>query len=335
VEHSDNPSSAKAIEVSVVIPALNESASIRVLLEDLLNQTLKPSEIVITDGGSTDATREIIGEFIAAGAPVKLIRQTKSMPGRARNLAAKEARCGWIAFTDGGITLAPDWLEALTTKASETSADVVYGTYEPIVDNFFTECAAIAYVPAPFESDGGLVRPRSIVSALMRRRAWETVGGFPEHLRSAEDLLFMNKVEQAGFTIARTSRASVCWHIQPNFWRTFKRFVEYSRNNIRAGLFTEWQKTIFIYYALIAASTFSVFLLGVRGLFVPFAVWLVFLVARAARTLHRNRHNYPASLPRNLARLSLLVPIIATLDAAAFIGSINWLLRDKLRPGVQ
>ena len=46
------------------------------------------------------------------------------------------------------------------------------------------------------------MRPRFIASALMRRRVWETVGGFPEHLRSAEDLLFMNQVDEANFRIA-------------------------------------------------------------------------------------------------------------------------------------
>lgn len=328
--YSDNPSSTNAIEISVVIPALNEQDSIRRLLEDVLSQTLKPAEIVIADGGSIDKTREIIEEFITAGAPIKLIRTTKSMPGRARNLAVAESRCQWIAFTDAGITLMPDWLEALTTKAQEKSADVVYGTYEPIIDSFFTECAAIAYVPPPFEGDSGPVRPRSIVSALMRRQAWETAGGFPEHLRSAEDLLFMNQVEQSGFTTARSSRAKVYWHIQPSLGRTFKRFVEYSRNNIRAGLFAEWQRTIFVYYALIAATSLSVIFLGLRGLFLPPAVWVLLLIARATKTLYQNRKAYPAGFGRNLSRLVGLVPIIATLDAAAFIGSVNWLLRDKL-----
>jgi glycosyltransferase involved in cell wall biosynthesis len=328
--HSDNPPNTNAIEISVVVPALNEQDSIRQLLQDLLSQTLKPAEIVITDGGSTDKTREIIEEFIAAGAPVKLVRVAKSMPGRARNLAVAESRCQWIAFTDAGITLTPEWLEALTNKASENSADVVYGTYEPIIDSFFTQCAAIAYVPPPFESEGGPVRPRSIVSALMRRQAWETVGGFPEHLRSAEDLLFMSQLEQSGFAIARTSLARVFWHIQPNFWRTFKRFVEYSRNNIRAGLFSEWQQTIFLYYALIAATAFGVFFMGLRGLIFPPVAWLLLLIARAAKTLYHNRRIYPAGLARNVARLVLLVPILATLDAAALIGSINWLLRDQL-----
>ena len=331
MEHPDNSSLANAFEISVVVPALNEEASIRVLLENLLNQTYQPSEIVITDGGSTDSTREIIEEFIAAAAPVKLVRVTKSMPGRARNLAVKEARHGWIAFTDGGIALAPDWLEALQHRAGETAADVVYGTYDPIIDSFFTECAAIAYVSPPYESDGGLVRPRSIVSALMRRSVWEAVGGFPEHLRSAEDLLFMNEVERQGFRIARTSRAKAYWHIQPNLGRTFKRFVEYSRNNIRAGLFGDWQRTIFVYYAVIAASSISVLFLGWRGILVPLWLWFGLLFARAARTLYRNRVSYPASLARNLTRLMLLVPIVATLDAAALIGSINWLMRDKLK----
>ena len=92
------------------------------------------------------------------------------MPGRARNVAVRGARCDWIAFIDAGIRPVPEWLENLAQKTCDDPAvDVVYGTYEPVIDSFFTECAAIAYVPAPFESEGGLVRPVSIVSALMRR----------------------------------------------------------------------------------------------------------------------------------------------------------------------
>ncbi|HSP63511.1 MAG TPA: glycosyltransferase, partial [Pyrinomonadaceae bacterium] len=287
---------------------------------------------VITDNGSIDATADIVAEIINSGAPVKLIREQSGLPGRGRNLAVAQARCEWIAFIDAGNKPAPDWLEALARKAGEDpSVDVVYGTYEPVVDSFFKECAAIAYVPPPFESDGGFVRPRSIVSALMRRKVWETVGGFPEDLRSAEDLLFMRQVEQAKFNIVRTSEAVVYWSIQFDLWRTFRRFVTYSRHNIRAGLFAEWQGRIFIYYALIAASTAMVFFLGPREFFGPPILWLLFMIARATAALYRNRKSYPASPARNLARLCLLIPIITTLDAAAFIGSINWLLGDKLR----
>ena len=332
MEHSVKPPNSNAIEISVVVPVRNEEDSVRALLEGLLNQTLPPTEIVITDSGSTDRTTEIVEEFIRSGAPITMIREKVALPGRGRNVAVAHSRCDWIAFIDAGNTPAPNWLEGLARRTGQYSAvDVVYGTYEPVIDGFFKECAAIAYVPPPLESEDGPVRPSSIVSALMRRKVWETVGGFPEHLRSAEDLLFMRQVEQTKFTIAHTSKAIVNWNIQPNFWRTFRRFVEYSRNNIRAGLVAEWQRRIFIYYALIAASTAKVFFLGARGLLGPPILWLLFMIMRATRALRRNRQSYPASHARNFARLCLLVPIIATLDAAAFIGSINWLLGDKLR----
>src|ERR1041385_919748 len=136
------------IEVSVVVPARNEEDSIRALIEGLLNQTLAPKEIIITDGGSTDSTIRIIEEFVAQGAPIKLFREQDSLPGRARNVGAKHARCEWIAFTDAGTRPGPNWLASITRKVSDDSAiDVVYGSYEPVVDSFFKECAAIAYVP--------------------------------------------------------------------------------------------------------------------------------------------------------------------------------------------
>ena len=332
MEQSDQLSISGPIEISVVIPVRNEADSIRALLDGLLSQTLPPAEIVITDSSSIDATTEIIEEFIRRGAPIILIREQAALPGRGRNVAVANSRCDWIAFIDAGNRPAANWLAGLAQKASKGSAvDVVYGTYEPVVDSFFKECAAIAYVPPPFASAGGLVRPGSIVSALMRRKVWETVGGFPEDLRSAEDLLFMRRVEQAKFNVVRTSEAIVYWNIQPSLWRTFKRFVTYARNNIRAGLFAEWQAPIFLRYALIATSIVPAVFLISRWLFVPLLLWLLFMILRATKALRRNRQSYPASHARNLARLCLLIPIIVTLDAAAFIGSINWFLGDKLR----
>jgi len=91
------------IAISVVVPVWNEESSVRALLEGLLAQTLPPDEIVITDGGSTDRTPAIIEEFIARGAPVKLIREEFSMPGRARNQGVRHSRNEGVAFTEAGI----------------------------------------------------------------------------------------------------------------------------------------------------------------------------------------------------------------------------------------
>jgi glycosyltransferase involved in cell wall biosynthesis len=333
VDNSVKPAPSDAIEISVVVPVRDEEDSIRSLIEGLLAQTLLPREIVITDGGSVDATREIIEGFINRGAPVRMFREHDSLPGRARNVGVEHAQSDWIAFTDAGTRPEPQWLAALASRVNQTGdVDVVYGSFAPITDSFFRECAAMAYLPPPLEIDGVLTSCKSIASAMMRRQVWAAVGGFPEHLRSAEDLLFMQKIEAQGFRELRAPEAMVHWNIQANLWRTFKRFVTYARNNLRAGLWRQWQAAIFLRYALLALIALPVFVFGERWLIVPLVCWLGLLVARAVKTLSRNRRAYPAGIGRNLMRLLMLLPIIASLDLAAFVGSLNWLLLDRRHP---
>ncbi len=320
------------MRISVVIPVRNEEQSIGNLLDGLLTQTLLPDEIVITDGGSTDQTISIIQQYINRGAPVQLIRTTHALPGRGRNLAAAHASSEWLAFTDAGIRPRPDWLQLLAAAAVRVAdTDVVYGSYEPIIDSFLKECAAIAYVPAKKQVEGHYMRPRSVVSMLLRRELWESVGGFPEDLRSAEDLLFMNKLDQANCRVTYASGAVVHWSLQPSLWLTLKRFLVYSRNNIRAGLWAEWQGPILRRYLLLALTAIPALFLSRWWLAIPLGLWLLMMAARAAVAIHRNKHSFPAGPTRNLLRLLVLIPILLVLDLGSLVGTIQWLLTDKLR----
>jgi hypothetical protein len=222
-------------------------------------------------------------------------------------------------------------LESLANRASEEEADVVYGSYEPVVDTFFKECAAIAYVSPSISNHGLPMRPHFIASTIMRRKVWEQVGGFPEHLRSAEDLLFMHSIENADFVMTYQPAAIVHWDLQPGLWRTFKRFVTYSENNIRANLWKQWQSPIFTRYILILVSALPLLIFGYKWLLFPLVLWLLMLMARASAALWRNRRCYPGSPLRNLKRLCALIPLIATLDAATFVGTCRWLFKDRLR----
>jgi glycosyltransferase involved in cell wall biosynthesis len=332
VEHPVTSSKPNPIEISVVVPVRDEAKTIRALLKGLLGQTFPPNEIVITDGGSVDETRAIVQEFIDQGAPVTLLTDDDSLPGRSRNIAAANARNDWLAFIDAGIKPDHNWLQALADQIVQPAhADVVYGSYEPVIDSFFTECAAIAYVPPPTMTEKGPARPYSIASALMPRAAWEKAGGFPEHLRSAEDLVFMQRVEAAGFRIVRAPSAIVHWSIQPSLWRTLKRFMVYARNNMRAGLWRNWQRQIFFRYALILISGLPAIFFGARWSIIPTGLWLAMMTARALRALAQNRQSYPATIKRNVLRLLLIIPILTVIDLATFIGTGQWLFLDSLK----
>ena len=58
-------------------------------------------------------------------------------------------------------------------------------------------------------------------------------------------------------------------------------------------------------------------------------LWVAMLVSRAVVALIRNRNTYRTTIFWNVARLGLVVPIIATLDAATFSGTFVWLVKDK------
>ena len=64
---------------------------------------------------------------------------------------------------------------------------------------------------------------------------------------------------------------------------------------------------------------------------IPIAGWLLMLAARAVVSIRRNRSCYPAAFLRNLLRGVMVMSLLAVLDAAAIIGSIQWLLLDSFR----
>jgi len=259
------------MKITVVVPVRNEEHSIRLLLQGLLEQTLAPAEIIIVDGGSTDATQLIVDEQARQHSQIHLIRETDALPGKGRNVGAAFASNDWLAFIDAGVSPAKDWLARLAEAViTNPQADVVYGSWEPVTDTFFKECAAIAYGYVPTDKvDDRFIQSRAVFSSLLRRSVWLSVRGFSEELRSAEDLLFMKRIDDAGFNVSYAPQALVRWNMQPTLWRTFRRFVTYSRHNMLAGLWKQWQASVLARYVLLIIS--AVILFGLFGAINAFA----------------------------------------------------------------
>jgi glycosyltransferase involved in cell wall biosynthesis len=320
------------MKITAVIPVRNEAETIGPLLTALTSQTLPPDEIIVVDGGSHDRTRTIVQEYTQQHPHIRLLCDPNAYPGRGRNLGAASAANEWLAFTDAGVIPAPDWLAQLSQPIGhDPSIDVVYGGWELVTETLFSECAAIAYgwIPArQFESK--VDHSRAVFSSLLRQSVWQSVGGFNEELRSAEDILFMNRLDSDGFRIAYAPEAVVRWRVEPGWWRTFRRFLTYSRHNMRAGLWKHWQAPVLFRYGMLLL--FAVVLLVVTKwwLVITSALLLTMLAARAIVAIRRNRIRYRAGLLRNAARLTIIVPLLATIDAATLLGVMEWFARDKI-----
>ncbi|MEP6847959.1 MAG: glycosyltransferase, partial [Acidobacteriota bacterium] len=247
-------------QVSLVIPIRNEEASIERLIDSIARQTLAPDEIVLVDGGSTDRTVEIVERIAAGDARFRLIRTDGATPGKGRNIGIEAASFEVIALTDAGIMLEDDWLEILVASLAPSAtspgfeggngpdADIVYGNVDPVIDNLFEKCAAIAFVA---EKKAKVIRMEFIASCLFKKQVWRKVGGFPD-LRAAEDLMFMEAVEAAGFRASIAPDAMVHWQLQPDVLSTLQKFILYSKHNVWAGRQWDWHYGIVrLYVALV------------------------------------------------------------------------------------
>lgn len=83
------------LKVSVIIPTLNAGASFSSLLDSLINQSLKPDEIIIIDSESTDDTATVA---IQHGASVIPVNRKDFDHGGTRNIAANHASGDVLVF---------------------------------------------------------------------------------------------------------------------------------------------------------------------------------------------------------------------------------------------
>ncbi len=183
------------VEVSIIVPARNEEASLGDCLESLTAQTGVVFEIIVVDDGSTDRTRAIAQSF----ARVRVISPEPLPDGwTGKNNAvvagAKEAHGPWLLFTDADTVHLPGSLARALAEAKTEGADLLSYSPQQVVVTFaeravmpviFAELAA-KYPPQKVrEQNSGIVAANGQY-ILVHRAAYDAVGG---HAAVATEIL--------------------------------------------------------------------------------------------------------------------------------------------------
>jgi glycosyltransferase involved in cell wall biosynthesis len=127
---ADKPSTATAIELSVVVPILNEHDSLAELyagLTAILGSLGKTYEILFVDDGSTDGSLQVCREYAASDRHVGLVELRRHF-GKAAALQAgfKLARGTVVITMDGDLQDRPDEIPAFLA-ALDDDVDLVCG----------------------------------------------------------------------------------------------------------------------------------------------------------------------------------------------------------------
>ncbi len=314
--------------IALIATVLDEESAIGPLLDSILVQTRPPDEIIICDAGSTDRTREIIGQYQARGLQARLLVEPGANRARGRNLAIREAKSDVVASIDAGCTAEPTWLARLAAPfESESPPDVVSGYYRPEASSLKGWAIAGATVPGASEVEPQTFLP-SGRSVAFTRDAWQRAGGYPEFASYAEDTAFGRRLRAAGCRLHFAPDALVCWRMQRSYGAVFRQFFRYARSDGELRhWFGHYTKAFLVFFALAAILTAACLLALTPLRLAPIAALVILGVLYDLRYGKRARRRGVG-----LAAATLAGDIALTTDLAHVLGyTIGW-LRRRPRP---
>ncbi len=224
--------------VAIVVPILNEAASLPQLLAGIAQQTVRPQELLFVDAGSTDGSVELIESWWRAHAwppaDCKVLRLNGGLPGGGRNMGINAAKSEWIAFIDGGIFPERDWIEQLLACAKSRNTKAMFGYCHFDADGSFERAiCALTY--------GYLAKHPVLPASLFHRDVLRSIGPFREDLRAAEDILWTRRFSQLFGPWPTCPGARVHYrHFPENVFSAFLKWHRNERNAVRAGV-RSWQ----------------------------------------------------------------------------------------------
>lgn len=220
---------------TAVIPVKDDTGGLRETLAALrvLDIGACPAEVIVVDDGSADhgeGTTAVVAEAKLRGQPVLLVVLPANRgPAAARNTGAKLAATGWIWFVDAGVRPAPEFLDVAVRAGSSLPAVAWTGPTLPDPTGLLADYYAAQGILSPPSSPVDRSLESFITaSVLVRREAFESVGGFDEDFRQAggEDLDLGLRLRPHG-TIGWSPGLCSCHRFredEDDFRRRFRRY---------------------------------------------------------------------------------------------------------------
>jgi glycosyltransferase involved in cell wall biosynthesis len=112
------------INVSVIIPVYNGELYLGEAIESVISQSLRPSEIIVIDDGSTDRSKLIAKKY----SEVHYFYQTNKGTASSRNLGINKSKGNFLAFLDQDDTWETKKLELqINAFQKNKNLDIVFG----------------------------------------------------------------------------------------------------------------------------------------------------------------------------------------------------------------
>jgi GT2 family glycosyltransferase len=190
--------------VSVVMPFAGDEREAQAALDALLALDLRPGdELIVADNSGSAVARGGVAVIPASG---------ERSPAHARNVGAGRAHGEWILFLDSDCRAPCGLLDAYFAAPVGDDVGALAGEVVPLPvgDTLASRYGSARGFLSQQTHLSHPYRPRAVAANLMvRRAAFEQIGGFYEGVRAAEDTDFSWRLQEAGWKLELRRRAQV------------------------------------------------------------------------------------------------------------------------------
>lgn len=215
-------------QISLYIAAYNAEKTIEKSINSILQQTLKPKEIIIINDCSTDKTLKLLKKFNQ----IKIINNKKNYGlARSRNIALKYSKYNFLASIDSDVVCKKNWLETLFNTMVKKNADLIGGK---LIEKYIKEPANHwrSYYLKQNWGDKQINNPQFIFGAnfLLNKKKIKNLNiKYNETFRTnGEDVNFSKVLKSKNCNLYYEPRA-LCYHYQfDDITSLSKRYWRYS-----------------------------------------------------------------------------------------------------------
>jgi rSAM/selenodomain-associated transferase 2 len=183
--------------LSIIIPVLNEEEAVRRSLSALQPLRRRGVEVIVVDGGSTDATRDLARP---------LTDLTLSAPrGRASqmNAGARQAKGEHLLFLHSDTVLPEQAVDQISSALKRS--EVAWGRFDVRFESPLPILRLVAFMMNRRSRWTGIATGDQAI--FVRRQAFERVGGFPE-IALMEDIALSRSLKRLSAPVCLRARVA-------------------------------------------------------------------------------------------------------------------------------
>lgn len=182
-------------DVTIIIPCYKQAKFVKEAILSCLSQTMLPKQVIVL---LMDPESQILQEEVSKCSPLlRVVTSGRKLLPSARNFCFGLATTEFVIPLDADDTLESNFIEE-TLKLTTPSISIVYvgakffgtslGSWPPSTDE-----------EVDWDKQTTLRRNPLVCTALIRREAWATVGGYSDTLTAYEDMEFWIHLHEHGF----------------------------------------------------------------------------------------------------------------------------------------